>query len=63
MILCHSVANTLTCHRFSRSQDNTKENNMKVLPYIAIYALLITLCSTKSNSSSNKTPGKKVFFK
>lgn len=45
-----------------RSQDNAKENSMKVLLYIAIYALLITLCSTKSNSSSNKTPGKKTSF-
>ena len=35
---------------------------MKVSLYIAIYAL-ITLCSTKSNSSSNKTPGKKVYYK
>ena len=34
---------------------------MKIPLYIAIYALLITLSSTKSNSSSsNKTPGKKV---
>lgn len=31
---------------------------MKVPLCIAIYALLITFCSTKSNSSSNKTPRK-----
>ena len=36
---------------------------MKVPLYIAIYAPLITLCSMKSNNSSNKTPGKKVYYK
>ena len=36
---------------------------MKQPLYIAIYALLITLCSTKGNSSSNKTPGKEVYYK
>ena len=36
---------------------------MKVPLYIAIYALLITLCSMKSNNSSNETPGKKVYYK
>ena len=36
---------------------------MKVPLYIAIYALLITLCSMKSNNTSNKTPEKKVYYK
>ena len=38
-------------------------NSMKVPLCIAIYALLITFCSTKSNSSSNKTPRKEVYYK